>query len=228
MDSASAAVGPQIDISWQGEGRIVTVGGAVDAANAHHLHAALARALYPDSWLIADLTQLTALGEAGVRALLLNQRNADLQGAHLLIVPSPVVATALARSGDQGLTACPDLADALIAARRGSARRFGVVRSREIRGGRWVPGGRSREPVGHGVEQGHRHPRVQRALQHGGQRLLVYPLDLGLGDLLHGASNDGQGGQVTAAAPRTAGRGGHPNSLPGRPRPRIIIAALRQ
>lgn len=41
MDSASA-VGPRINTTWQSERRILTVAGAVDAANVHHLHYALA------------------------------------------------------------------------------------------------------------------------------------------------------------------------------------------
>jgi anti-anti-sigma regulatory factor len=115
--SAHAAL--RITTTWQEGCRVVVAAaGQVDPTNTHRLHAALSLALQPDQALIADPSQVTFLDPHALRTLQLNQRNADLLDAPLLIMPSPAIAAILAPStADGALSVCPALSQALAAAR---------------------------------------------------------------------------------------------------------------
>jgi anti-anti-sigma factor len=115
MEHSGSAALPQLRITseWRDACRVVTAAGQVDLSNTHQLHYALTSALHPDRPLIADLTAVTFLDSRGLRTLMLMQRNAELQGARLVIVPSEEIA-ALIRLGAAGaLTVSPSLATAL-------------------------------------------------------------------------------------------------------------------
>lgn len=113
MNENNAAAGPvpgelRITTTWQDACRVVAAAGQVDATNTHRLHAALSLALHLDRPLVADLSQVTSLDSHGLSTLHLNQRNAVLQGARLLVVSSPAIAALLVPAeGGSMLTVCP-------------------------------------------------------------------------------------------------------------------------
>jgi anti-anti-sigma factor len=108
----------RVTTTWQDGCRVVAAAGELDLTNNHRLHAALSLAMQPDQPLIADLSRITYLDSHGLSTLQLSQRNAALQGARLLIVPSPAIAAILALSAvDTALSVCPGLSQALAAAR---------------------------------------------------------------------------------------------------------------
>lgn len=116
-DRAHAA--PTLSTSTQSrEGvSVVTAVGQVDLTNTHRLHYDLSSALHPDRPLIADLSAVTFLDSRGLRTLLIMQRNADLQGARLIIVPSAEIAALLTLAAADTLTVRPSLATAMHTAR---------------------------------------------------------------------------------------------------------------
>ena len=112
--SSSAASSPlRITSDWQDGCRIVTAAGQVDLSNTHQLHYALSTALRHDRPLIADLTAVTFLDSQGLRTLLTMQRNAELQDARLIIVPSPEIAALIRLGAADALTVSPSLSTAL-------------------------------------------------------------------------------------------------------------------
>lgn len=66
--------------------------------------------------MIADLSAATFLDASGLRALVMNQRNAALQGARLLIVPSASIAALIAVAAGGALNVYPSFVAALAAA----------------------------------------------------------------------------------------------------------------
>ena len=106
----------QLRVSTSGQGRcsIVTAAGPVDLSNTHRLHYALTSALHPDRALIADLSAVTFMDSRGLLTLMLMQRNADLQHARLIIVPSEQIAALIRLAAGDLLNVSPSLATALI------------------------------------------------------------------------------------------------------------------
>lgn len=95
---------------------MVSVAGQVDLSNTHHLHYALSTALHEDLPLIADLSAVDFLNSHGLRTLMMMQRNADLRGARLIIVPSDAIAALIRLAAADTLSVFPSLATALTAA----------------------------------------------------------------------------------------------------------------
>ena len=108
----------RIATTWLSDCRVVTADGEIDLRNTHRLHAALSLAVHPDVPLIADLSQVTFLDSRGLLTLMSMQRNATLQGARFIVVPSPAIAALLALSAAGSLTVYPSLASALSAVRQ--------------------------------------------------------------------------------------------------------------
>lgn len=99
----------------------MTAVGQVDLANTHQLHYALSTALDDRLPLIADLSGVTFLDSRGLRTLMMMQRNADLRGARLLVVPSAEIAALITLGAADVLTVCPSLETALVAVRMPAA-----------------------------------------------------------------------------------------------------------
>ena len=74
-------------------------------------------ALHHGTPLIAGLSAVTFLDSQGLRTLLVMQRNADLQGARLIIVPSTEIAALITLAAADALTLRPSVATVLLAAR---------------------------------------------------------------------------------------------------------------
>ena len=115
------AGGLSVTTAWRGDCRIVTAVGQVDLANTHQLHYALSTALDDRLPLIADLSGVTFLDSRGLRTLMMMQRNADLRGARLLVVPSAEIAALITLGAADVLTVCPSLETALVAVRMPAA-----------------------------------------------------------------------------------------------------------